>query len=117
MEQQMAANVANAQQDKNLYQLAGKHRKESDKNIIDEKGQKKLLEDAAIMRDFKEEEKKADLLRSERWMDFDANDYNEYVSSDEEEDIGINNNNNNKAIEEEKKDESNSDADFKSRYN
>lgn len=37
MEQQMAANKANAPQDKNLYQLAGKHRKESDKRLIDMK--------------------------------------------------------------------------------
>ena len=40
---------------------------------------------AAIEKEFKDEEEKANLLRSHRFMDFTDKEINEYVSSDEEE--------------------------------
>jgi len=40
---------------------------------------------AAIERDFKEEEDQNKLLRSNRFMDFNEKEFNECVSSDEEE--------------------------------
>jgi hypothetical protein len=51
--------------------------------------ERKGVDLAAIERDFKEEEEQNKLLRSNRYMDFNEKEFNECVSSEEEEEQKI----------------------------